>query len=155
MLKHGQVPMIPFLWFIVVDPFFITSDYMMQKTLSFMPSSSSHVKNRRSMFLGFSSYRIQFPCFWIIPNDFKRYEFVESLLSVSSFCVWHEFSSNNASNCASSYTFGLPLCSLSSTTNSPFLNFWNHDNLSLKAASRYASTSNLWASAADFFKLKM
>ena len=27
-----------------------------------------------------ASYGIQFPCFWIIPNDFKRYEIVESLL---------------------------------------------------------------------------
>jgi len=66
-------------------------------------------------------------------------------VSASSFCVWHESLSNNASNSTSSYTFGLPLRSLSSTSNSPFLNFWNYSRqlLSLKAASPYASTSNL------------
>ena len=136
-------PWFSLLWVIVVDPFFITSDYTMQKILSFMASSISHVKNRRSTFLGFSSYGTQFP--WIIPNDFKRYEicWVTPNVSASSFCIWHESSSNNASNSASSYTFGLPLCSLSSTSNSPFLNFWNHSRqlLSLKAASPYASTS--------------
>ena len=123
----------------------------------YLVSSISHVKNR-SMFLGFSSYGTQFPCFWIIPNDFKRYEivWVTPNVSASSFCIWYESSSNNASNSASSYIFGLPLRSLSSTSNSPFLNFWNHSRqlLSLKAASPYASTSNLWAAGADFFKLK-
>ena len=52
-------------------------------------------------------------CFWIIPNDFKRYEivcWVTPNVSASSFCIWHESSSNNASNFTSSYTFGLPLC---------------------------------------------
>ena len=83
------------------------------------------------------SYGTQFPCFRIIPNDFKRYEivcWVTSNVRASSFCVWHESSSNNASNSASSYTFGLSLRSLSSTSNSPFLNFWNHSRqfLSLK-----------------------
>ena len=78
-----------------------------------------------------ASYGTQFPCFWI--NEFKRYEvvcWVTSNVNASSFCVWHESSSNNASNSVSSYTFGLSLCSLSSTSNSPFLNFWNHDNFS-------------------------
>ena len=71
-------------------------------------------------------------------------------------CVWPKSWSNNASNSASSYTFGLPLRSLPSMSNSPFLNFWNHSRqlLSLKAASPYLSTSNRCASAANFFKLK-
>jgi len=90
-----------------------------------LASSISHVKNRRSTFLGFNSYRTQFPCFWIIPNDFKQYEivcWVTPNVSASSFCIWHESSSNHASNFAFSYTFCLPL-SLSSMSNSPFLNF--------------------------------
>ena len=64
--------------------------------------------------------------------------------SYCSSCVWHESWSNNASKSASSYTFGLPLRSLSSMSNSPFLNFWNHSQqlLSLKTASPYVSTSN-------------
>jgi len=70
-------PWFPLLWIIIVDPFFITSDCTMQKTLSFMPGKQHfNVKNRRSTFLGFSSYGTQFTCFWIIPNDFKRYEIV-------------------------------------------------------------------------------
>ena len=62
-------------------------------------------------------------------------------LSYCSCCVWHESWSSNASNSASSYTFGLPLCSLSSMSNSPFLKFWNHSRQlpSLKAASPYVS----------------
>ena len=42
------------------------------------------------------------------------------------------------------YTFGLPLRSLSSMSNSPFLNFWNQSwkLLSLKEASPYVSISN-------------
>ena len=91
-----------------------------------------------------TSVHMEFPCFWIIPNDFKRYEivcWVTPNVSASSFCVWHESSSNNVSNSVSSYTFGLPLRS-SSTSNS-FLNFWNHSRqlLSLKAALLYASIS--------------
>ena len=35
-------------------------------------------------------------------------------------CVWHKSWSNNTSNSASSYTFGLPLRSLSSMSNSSF-----------------------------------
>ena len=71
-------------------------------------------------------------------------------------CVGHESWSNNASNSASSYTFGLPLRSLSSMSNLPFLNLWNHSQqlLSLKAASPYVSTSNRCALAADFFQSK-
>jgi len=156
MLKHGQSLWFLLLWVIVVDPFFITSDYTKKPFRLCLASSISHVKNRRSMFLGFSSYGTQFSYFWIIPNDLKRYEivcWVTPNVSASSFCVWHESSSNNAFNSAS---FGLPLRSLSSMSNSPFLNFWNYSRqlLSLKAASSYASRSNLWASAADFFKLK-
>jgi len=60
------------LWVIVVDSFFITSDYTMPFRLC-LASSISHVKNRRSTFLGFSLYGTQFPYFWIILlNDFKR-----------------------------------------------------------------------------------
>jgi len=41
--------------------------------------------------LGFNSYGIQFPCFWIISMAFKRLEIVNRLTfndSASSFCVW-------------------------------------------------------------------
>ena len=147
------------LWVIVVNPFFVTSARC-KKPFYLCPTSSiSQVKNRRSPFLGVSSYGTQFPCFWVIPNDLKRCEiagWVTPNVNASASCVWHESSSYNDSNSASSYTFGLPLRSLSSTSNSPFLNFWNHSRqlLSLKAASPYASTSNRCASAADFFKLK-
>ena len=73
---------------------------------------------------------LAFESFPMISNDMKL--FVETPnVSASSFCVWHESSSNNASNSASSYTFGLPLRSLSSMSNSQFLNFWTiHDNFS-------------------------
>ena len=71
---------------------------------------------------------LAFKSFPMISNDMKL--FVESNVSASSFCVWNESSSNNAFNSASSYTFGLPLRSLSSTSNSPFLNFWNRQLLS-------------------------
>ena len=40
------------------------------------------------------------------PNDFKWYEiicWVTPNVSASSFCVWHQSSSNNASNSVSSY----------------------------------------------------
>ena len=53
------------------------------------------------------------------------------------------------------FVFVLPLRSLSSMSNSSFLNFWIHSRqlLCLKAASPYVSTSSRCASAADFFKL--
>ena len=74
-------PWFSLLWIIVEDPFFITSDYTMQKTLSFI-SGKQHFTCEKSTF---NVSRLQFiwnpfPCFWIIPNDFKRYEIVESLL---------------------------------------------------------------------------
>ena len=110
-------------------------------------SASVHMEPNSLAFESFPmiSKRYEIVC-WVTPN-----------VSASSFCVWHESSSNNAFNFASLsiHTFGFPLRSLSSTSNSLFLNFWNYSQLlSLKAASSYASTSNLWASAADFFKLK-
>ena len=149
-------------WFPLLWVIFHHSDYTIQKTLSFMPGKQ-HFTCEKSTF---NVSRLQFilnpiPLFlnrsqWFQTTNFKREIvcWVTSNVSASSFCVWHESSSNNASN--STYTFGLPLRSLSSTSNSPFLNFWNHSRqlLSLKAASPYASTSNLWASAADFFKLR-
>jgi len=94
MLKHGQVvSMISSSWVIVVDPFFITSDYTMQKILSFMPDKQ-HFTCEKS---AFNVSRLQF--IWkiplllnpkIIPNDFKRYEIVCLVtpnVSASSFCV--------------------------------------------------------------------
>ena len=141
MMKHGQmVPMISFSLGYHSSIFHHQWLYDAKNPFVCLASSISHVKNRRSTFLCFSSYGTHFPCFWIIPNDFKRYEivcWVTSNVRASSFCVWHESSSNNTSNSASSYTFGLPLRSLSSTSNLPFLNFWNHSRqlLSLKAAS--------------------
>ena len=76
-MARSWSPWFPLLWVIVMDLFFITSDYTMQKTFRLcLANSISHVKNRRSTFLGFSSYGTQFPCFWIIPNDFKRYEII-------------------------------------------------------------------------------
>ena len=104
---------------------------------SCLASSISHLGNRRSTFLGVTSYGIQFPCLSIIPNDFKGCEIaclVTPDARASSSCVSHKSWSNNASNSASSYTFGLPLRSLSSMSNSPFLHFWNHSRqlISLK-----------------------
>ena len=55
-----------------------------------LASSISHVKNLRSTFLGVSSYRTQFPYFWIIPNDFKQCEiayWVTRNVCASSSCV--------------------------------------------------------------------
>ena len=100
------------------------------------------------------------------PFFYQKWAFIvkeRNLMFYSKYCqshcssyVWHESWYNNASNSASSYTFGLPKRSLSSMSNSPFLNIWNHSRqlLSLKTASPYVSTSNRCASAADFFKLK-
>ena len=103
----------------------------------------------------------KFPPFFI-----KNWAFIvneRNLMFYSKYCpsycssfVWHESWSNNACNSASSYTLGLPLHSLSSMSNLPFLNFWNHSRqlFSLKAALPYVSTRNRCVSAADFFKLK-
>ena len=103
----------------------------------------------------------KFPTFFIknwafIVKERNLMFYSKNCPSYCSCCVWHESWSNNASNSTSSYTFDLPLRSLSSMSNSPFLNFWNHSRqlLSLKAASPCVSTSNRCASAADFFKLK-
>ena len=73
----------------------------------------------------------KFPPFFI-----KNWAFIvkeRNLMFYSKYCpsycslyVWHESWSNNSSTSASSYTFGLPLCSLCPMSNSPFLNFWNH-----------------------------
>ena len=162
MLKHDQVPIISS----SLDyrsEFNFHHQWLRCKKLFrlCLASSISHVKNQRSMFFGFSSYGTKFPGFWTILNDFKRYEIVCWVTPNLSAKVLFAFDtnlhpSNNASNSASSYTFGLPLRSLSLTSNSPFLNFWNHSRqlLSFKTAWLYASTTNLWASAADFFKLK-
>ena len=75
-------PWFPLLWVIIVIHFSSPVTIRCKKSFRLcLASSISHVKNRRSTFLGFSSYGTQFPCFWIIPNDFKRYEIViESLL---------------------------------------------------------------------------
>ena len=161
MLKHGQVvPMISsslgYSGFIFHHQWL----YDAKNPFVYAWQAAFHMWKIGVQHFSASVHGTQFPCFWIIPNDFKWYEiicWVTPNVSTSSFCIWHESSSNNASNFASSYTFGLPLCySLSSTSNSPFLNFWNHSRqlLSLKTASPYTFTSNLWASAADFFKLK-
>ena len=80
MLKHGQVvPMISS-WVIVVDPFF-TSDYTMQKTLSFMPGKQHFICEKSA----FNVFRLQFiwnpiafESFSMISNDMKL--FVKSLL---------------------------------------------------------------------------
>ena len=74
--------------------------------------------------------RCEIAC-WVTPN-----------VRASSCCVWQECWSKNASNSAPSYTFSRPLRSLSSMSNSPFLNFWNNSLqfLSFKAASPYVST---------------
>ena len=118
------------LWIIVVNLFFITGDYTMQKTLSFMPDKRHFTCEKSAFNVSWRQFIwnpiSNFP-FWIIPNNFKRCEiagWVTPNVSASASCVWHESSSN--SNSASSYTFDLPLRSLSSTSNSPFLNFWNH-----------------------------
>jgi len=49
-------PWFPLLWVIVVDPFFITSDYTMQKTFSFMPGKQ-HFTCEKS---AFNVSRLQF-----------------------------------------------------------------------------------------------
>ena len=94
--------------------------------------------------LNFIRYRNKFSPYFIKNWVFiiKRCEITCSVtpnVRASSSCVWHESWSNNASNSSSSYTFGVPLRSLSSMSNSPFLNFWNHSRqfLSLEAASPY------------------
>ena len=80
---------------------------------------------------------------YILLNYLKTFSYIhmadksQAFLSVycpsyCSSCVSHKSWSNYASNSAFSYTFGFPLRSLSSLSNSPFINFWNfettHDN---------------------------
>ena len=150
---------LPF-WVIKVNPFFITCDYRVQKTLSIMPGKQ-HFTCGKSAFNVFRRQFIRNPIsfFLIIPNDFERCEiafWVSRNVRVGSSYLWHESWSNNASNYASSYTFGLPLRSLSSMSNSPFLNFWNPSRqlLSFKAASAYVSTNNRCASAVRFLQIE-
>ena len=105
----------------------------------------------------------KFPPFLIkywafIVKEWNLMFYSEYCSSYCSSCVWHESWSNtcNAFNSTSSYTFSLPLRSLSSMSNSPFLNFWNHSGqlFSLKTASPWVSTRIRCASAANFFKFK-
>ena len=142
MLKYGQlVPMISSSLSYRSGSIFHHSDYTMQETLSFMPGKQYFTCKK----LAFNVSRLQF--MWnpilLLLNHSQWFQTIWNCLlvipnvSANSFCVWHESSFNNASNSASSYTIGLPLHSLSSTSNSPFLNFWNHSRqlLSLKTAS--------------------
>ena len=79
-------------------------------------SSCSHVKKRRSTSLGLSSCGTQYTCFCTIPIALRRFQiagWVTPKVSASSFWVWHESWSNNASNSASSHFTGLPSRSLS------------------------------------------
>jgi len=118
-------PWFPLLWVIIVDPFFITNDYTMQKTLSFMPGKQ-HFTCEKS---AFNVSRFQF--IWnpipLLLNHSQWFQMIWNCLLNHFSCkckfLWHESSSNNASNSASSYIFGLPLRSLSSMSNSSFLNF--------------------------------
>ena len=59
-------PWFPLLWVIVVDPFFITSDYTMQKILSFMPGKQ-HFTCEKS---AFNVSRLQF--IWKILQTFAN-----------------------------------------------------------------------------------
>lgn len=103
MLKNGYV--VSLLCVTVV--FFIISDYMWQKNplvYVYQPAFSTCDVSRLS--------HVWIACFWI--------------MSLSYSCIWHETSFNNSPNCASSYTFDLPPCSLSSTSTSPVLNLLNY-----------------------------
>ena len=94
------------LWIIVVYPLFIASHDTMQKPFLFCRwSSSSHVTKRHSTSLDFNSYGTQYPCFWIIPNIFKRFETVDSStcnVFPSSASVWDRSSSSISSKSLSS-----------------------------------------------------
>ena len=74
----------------------------------------------------------------------------------SSSCVWHESSSSNASNSASSMVFGIPSRGWSSTLKSPSLKRWNQSRhvVSLRAASPQTFWSPRYTSAAVFFEWK-
>ena len=53
-------------------------------------------------------FRVQFPCFWIIPMALRPFElicWVTLNASANSSCVWHESSTSNASNSKSSNFF--------------------------------------------------
>ena len=122
-------------------------------------SSFSLVTRYRSMTLGFNTYGTQCPCFWIIPNAFKRFKMVVlSTLndSISSACIWQESSRRTASNSSSLNFFGAPGCSLFSTSKSLFLKRLNESLhvVSNRAWSQLVSTRSLYASAADFFWIK-
>ena len=89
----------------------IASHDTVQKTFPFLFcrwSSSSHVTKRRLTSLGFNSYGNQCPCFWIIPNTFKRFETVDSSTCNVFPCsanVWDRSSSSISSNYLSSNLF--------------------------------------------------
>ena len=103
-----------------------------KKPLKFCLSSScSHVKKRRSTSLGLSLCGIQYPCFCTIPIALRRFAiawWVTPEVSASSFWVWHESWSNNASNSASLNFTGLPSRSLSLVSKSPLLKRRNQNS---------------------------
>ena len=75
MLKHGPHDFL-FFGVIVIDPFFITSDYTMQKTFLFMPGkqhftcekSAFNVSQSASVHMELNSFAFEFP---MISNDMK------------------------------------------------------------------------------------
>ena len=65
----------------------------------------------KSTSLDFNSYGTQFPCSWIILIPLRRFEmacWVTHNDSTNSSCVWHESSTNNASNAKYSKIFSFP-----------------------------------------------
>ena len=70
----------------------------------------------RSTSLCFDSYGTQCPCFWIIPNTFKRFDSLTCIIWPSSASAWDQSSSSNSSNSLSSHFFGAPESSLTSRT---------------------------------------
>ena len=123
------------IWFfalgvVVMDLFFITSNNPMQKWLLFAASSSiSDMQNRLSMSRGLSSCGTQFPCFWMYPAAFKRFEmaaWVAHKDSASSSCVSQQSLSSNASSSSYSKFFSCPERSSSYKPKSPLLNRANH-----------------------------
>ena len=142
MLKHGQV--IPMISSSLGyrSGFNFHHQWIYDATLSFMPGKQHFTWEKSAFNISRLQYGTQFPCFWIIPNDFKRYEivcWVTPNVSVSSFCVWHESSSNKIPRLRTLSAFRYVLCLRRQI---PFLNFWNRSRqlLSLKAASLHAST---------------
>lgn len=88
----------------------------------FLPNSISHVENRRSSL----SCLVLIEPISLLLNDVKLLFKSLLFLSANSSYARHEFSYTNAFDWATSDTFGLPLCSLSSTSNSPLVILWNH-----------------------------